>query len=506
MKVLMKTKTVTGAALALALVAYAGTTWYFGGEAQKRYEAALAKVQEVLGPRALVSHQYERDFWTSQAKAVVQWAPPPASEAGADSTSQASSQPIRLTVHTSVQSGPLVGMRLVAAETESRFSMDGLDASAKQQWAQISAPTVSTVHHVSGGHELDLAMPGGETRDQEQGLRWQALALKMHVDASGRHLSGRVDWPQISMSAAAPADDGNEDSDDDSDESDVDTDGEESAAAIAAAPGATGRVTMTMQGMSADFEMDLQDGLWMLAPGHVKGRIDKTVATLTPGDAEAQTLLALDAMDYSLIVERSGNTLNWKTHAQTQGSVGPLVFDAVTMDETVSRIDIEALKFLQATLVDAYQKAAALGDAVDLEEELAPMQATARLLVAALPAYTVKMTSTLDGKQAFLEYGIEIQKAPPEDQALDLAWGLAVLGNSVVHAELRLPKAWLPRLAQASMQNGMSSEQMDAFLRMAETQGYVRQDGDDITSALRFQNGLLHINGKPSALPLPGVH
>ena len=504
MKVLMKTKNVLGAAVALALVAYAGTTWYFGGEAQKRYEAALAKVQEVLGPRALVSHQYERGFWTSKAKAVVQWAPPPASEGGADSASLATSQPIRLTVDTSVRNGPLVGMRLVAAETESRFSMDGLDASAKQQWAQMSAPTVTTVHHVSGSHDLDVAMPAGEISDQEQGLRWQPLILKMHVDASGSHLSGRVDGPEFSMSAVAPTDDDNEDSDDDSDESDADTDRDESATAVAAEPGAIDRVTMTMQGMSADFEMDLQDGLWMLAPGHVKGRIEKTVATLTPGDAEAQTLLALDAMDYSLIVQRSGNTLSWKTNAQTKGSVGPLGFDAITMEETVSRIDIEALKFLQATLVDAYQKAAELGDAVDLVEELAPMKNIARLLVASLPAYTVKMTSTLDGKQAILEYGIEIQKAPPEDQTLDLAWGLALLGNSVVHANFRLPKAWLPHLAQAITQNAMSSDQMDAFLSMAETQGYVRQEGEDITSALRFEDGSLHINGKPRALPLPG--
>ena len=132
------------------------------------------------------------------------------------------------------------------------------------------------------------------------------------------------------------------------------------------------------------------------------------------------------------------------------------------------------------------------------------MKNIARLLVASLPAYTVKMTSTLDGKQAILEYGIEIQKAPPEDQTLDLAWGLALLGNSVVHANFRLPKAWLPHLAQAITQNAMSSDQMDAFLSMAETQGYVRQEGEDITSALRFEDGSLHINGKPRALPLPG--
>ena len=58
---------------------------------------------------------------------------------------------------------------------------------------------------------------------------------------------------------------------------------------------------------------------------------------------------------YSAAIERTGSTLGWTTKAQTQGSVGPLVLEAVGLEETVSRIDVEAVKLFQKALVAAYR-------------------------------------------------------------------------------------------------------------------------------------------------------
>ena len=41
-----------------------------------------------------------------------------------------------------------------------------------------------------------------------------------------------------------------------------------------------------------DFDMQIEDGLWMLAPGSGKGRFDKIVLTRAQGDAKRFTLLA----------------------------------------------------------------------------------------------------------------------------------------------------------------------------------------------------------------------
>lgn len=478
----MKTKTVVGAAVVLVLISYAGATWYFGSKAQNGYEEALVKAQKFLGPKALVSHEYQRGFWTSNAKAVVRWKP----SAQADDSNTLASLPMQMTVDSTLRHGPLVGARLAAAVVQSRISVDGQDAVAQQVLAKVNPPTVTTVHHLAGGHAIDAVLPAGELGDAAHGMRWQALQYHMHVDSAGRHLTGRFEWPAVSLSSVKPPEEDDEDT------------GEEPApeAQAQAQTGPVESFTLALQGMHADFKVELEDGLWLLAPGSATGKVEKTVVSLHKGDAAAQTLLALDAMDYSMVVERTGATLGWKTKAQTKGSVGPLLFDAITLNETVSRIDIEAMKLLQASLVDVYQKAAAQGEAHDPQEELASLSQAAPLLVAALPAYTMQMTATLEGKQGHLEYGAEIQKAPGAEQLQGAGLGPALMQGGALHAKLRLPTAWLPGMAKAFTQQEMSAEDLSGFVGMAEAQGFVRQAGEELISELRFEGGLLQINGK----------
>ncbi|MCB1974249.1 MAG: DUF945 family protein, partial [Burkholderiaceae bacterium] len=262
------------------------------------------------------------------------------------------------------------------------------------------------------------------------------------------------------------------------------------------------RFTMALQGMGGDFDMQIEDGLWMLAPGSGKGRFDKIVLTRAQGDAAPQTLMALQDLRYSAAIERTGSTLGWTTKAQTQGSVGPLVLEAVGLEETVSRIDVEAVKLFQKALVAAYRadptQAALLADPPGdaLWKEAAP------LFVAALPAYAVKLSATLEGQQAMLEYGAEIQTAPTADEVQARGWGPALLKGSVLHAGLRLPKAWLPRIVQAMGQQDMPAEQIDAMVGMAQAQGFVQQEAEHLTSAVRLEGGKLQLNGKALDLPM----
>ena len=58
----MNKKTALGAAVALAVVAYGGATWYLGQRAQASYQEALEEVRKVLGAETVVSQDYQRDF------------------------------------------------------------------------------------------------------------------------------------------------------------------------------------------------------------------------------------------------------------------------------------------------------------------------------------------------------------------------------------------------------------------------------------------------------------
>lgn len=484
-KIPMSKKNIVGAAVVVLLAAYGGATWYMGESARKHYEEALEEAKGFLGPQAVVSHQYERGFWTSHAKLVLQWSLP----AAADADDAPVPQPIRIAVDSTLRHGPLAGARLAAAVVESRFAVEGLDENARQLLAKVSPPTLTTVHRLMGGHDIHVAMPAGEMGEGDQRVNWQALTYKMSIDATRRKVSGSFQWPEMNLSGVQTHPSYQDDEDDDS---------------LASAPsGPAERFTMALQGMGGDFDMQLEDGLWMLAPGSGKGRFDKIVFTRTQGDAPVQTLLDLQDLRYSAAIERTGNTLGWITKAQGQGTVGPLVFEAVGLEETVSRIDVEAVKLFQKVLLTAYRSDPAQvallladpqGDA--LWKEAAP------LFVAALPAYAVKLSATLEGQQATLEYGAEIQTAPTANEVQEQGWGPALLKGSLLHAGMRLPKAWLPRIAQAMGQKDMPADQIDAMVGMAQAQGFVKQEADQLITAVRMEGGKLQLNGKALDLPM----
>ena len=104
-KIPMSKKNIVGAAVVVLLAAYGGATWYMGESARKHYEEALEEAKGFLGPQAVGSHQYERGFWTSHAKLVLQWSPP----AAADVDDAAVPPPIRIAVDSTLRHGPLDG-------------------------------------------------------------------------------------------------------------------------------------------------------------------------------------------------------------------------------------------------------------------------------------------------------------------------------------------------------------------------------------------------------------
>ena len=482
----MSKKNIVGAAVALALAAYGGATWYMGKAAHQHYEEALAEAKNFLGPQAVVSHEYQRGFWTSDAKLVLQWSPHALADAddAGDAGDASAPAAMRITVDSHLRHGPLAGARLAAAVVESHFSTEGLDEHARQMLAKVSPPTLNTVHHLMGGYDIHFALPAGEMGDGDQLLRWQELTYQMGIDAARRHVNGSFKWPAMDLSGrqntAAEQDDEDEEADDSVAE----------------------HFTLALQGMEGDFKAQIEDGLWMLAPGSGKGKFDKVVMTRTQGDAAAQTLLALQDLRYFAAIERTGNTLGWTTKAQSQGSIGPLVFDDLGWEETVSRIDIEAAKLFQKALLAAYYadpaQAALLEDAQGdaLWKEAAP------LFVAALPAYAMKLSAALEGQQATLEYGAQIQTAPTAGAVQERGWGPALLQGSVLHAGMRLPKAWLPRMAVAVGQEEMADDQIDAVLGMAQAQGLVQQEDDHLVGAVRMEGGQLQLNGKALDLPM----
>ncbi|RYF55780.1 MAG: DUF945 family protein, partial [Comamonadaceae bacterium] len=266
-----------------------------------------------------------------------------------------------------------------------------------------------------------------------------------------------------------------------------------------------------MQGMKGEFNMQLEDGLWLLAPGQGKGTFGKLTVTRAPATAAGaaagtapEPLMALQDLAYGVTIERNGGHLGWVTNMRGSGSVGTVALESVEFNETVSRIDVEAVKLVQKALLDAYKAERNTATAAAEMPWAASLMEAAPKFVAALPAYAVKLSAKVDGEQGELQYGVELKAVPDAQQIAEGSWGAAMLKSSALHASLRLPKAWLPRMAQAAGTKAPKPEEMDMMLGMAQAQGFVKQEGNHLTSAVRMEDGKVVLNGKEIAVPMMG--
>ena len=487
----MNKKAAWGTAAVLVVAGYGAATWYFGERAHGAYQEAVDELRKLVGPEVLVSQQYTKGFWSSQGQLVLQWTPPAADqEEDGDETDAAPAvapQPIRITVENTVRHGPLAGWRLAAAVVETRIGkVDGVDDTMRKAFAKVSTPTLTTVRNLTGSHRIALAWPAGEVGDGTDLVRWQPLDYRMTLNADRSRLRGDFAWPEFTLQ---------------SQHAETESDDEP-----ADAPTEAATYTVAVQGMKGDFDVQFQDGLWLLAPGQGTGTfgkltVSRTLATAAAG-APPEPLMALQDLSYRVAIERTGGHLGWVTTMRGAGSVGSVALESVELNETVSRIDVEAVKLVQKALTDAYKADADTTlSAAEVPWAASLMEAVPKF-VAALPAYAMKLSAKVDGEQGELQYGIELQSVPDAQQIAEGAWSQALLKSSALHASLRVPKVWLPRMAQAAGTKVPKPEEMDAMLGMAQAQGFVKQDGAHLTSAMRMENGKVVLNGKEIAVPL----
>lgn len=62
-----------------------------------------------------------------------------------------------------------------------RFALEGLDAKAGTLLAKAQAPTLTTVHGLTGSHRMKLIVPAGELGDEEVTMRWQEMKTELVI-------------------------------------------------------------------------------------------------------------------------------------------------------------------------------------------------------------------------------------------------------------------------------------------------------------------------------------
>lgn len=486
------------AALAVAAVAYGGGTWFLGQRTQDNYQEAVAELRKALGSDVVVTDEYHKGFLSSQARLTLQWTPKTDTAAGPPP------QPVRLVVDSAVRHGPWAGARLAAAVVDSRFALQGLDAQTLSRLGKASAPTLTTVHRLTGGHDIHFVLPAGEMGDDEVTVSWQEMVYDMGIGRKGQSLQGTFRMPELAIAGLPDSKArrlGVEEEENDMDEAGGEAQ-DAAEAAMAALP--SDRTTMSIQGVEGRFDNAVIDGLWGIGPGTASFRVARAHASVTPG-AGGETKALLDVKDIlgSYAIDSTGTTLGMRSQVKAAGRIGPIDFESIGFEEKIQRISIEAIRNVQRVVLDAYRAGGAAQAATALEEQGARLlEDNAPRLVAALPAYSMKVQATYLGKTGELEYGGEVQKAPSEAEMAQTGWKPALIKGAVLHAGARLPKAWVLPLMQSTGKPDVKPQEVDAMVGMAQSAGYLRQEGELLTSSVKLESGQLVLNGK--TMPLPG--
>lgn len=478
--------------VAAAVVAYGGATWYVGQRVQTDYQEVVAELRKALGDDVVVSNDYDKGFFSSKARLVLRWAPAPHEEGGP------APEPLRLVVDSAVRHGPLAGARIAGAVIDSRFALEGLDADAQARLAKASSPILTTVHHLTGSHDVHFQLPAGEMGDSEgMAMRWHEMVYDMAISRDGRHLQGSFRLPEFGLTgipdeSALAESEGEPEEENDNDET--------------AAVEPVDRTSIQLQGMDGRFDVTAIDGLWGIGPGKGDFRMERAFVSMLPAaGGDAKPLLDVKNVAGNYAIDAANGTLGMTTQLKAAGRVGPIDFEALSAEEKIQRISIEAIRSFQRVVLDSY-RAGGIANAVAAIEQQGTtvLMENAPRLVQALPAYSMQLKATYQGKTGELQYGGEVKRAPSEAEVAQAGWGPALMKTSTLQASARLPKAWMLPLAHATGRPQATERDVDAMLGMAQSSGYVRQEGEFVTSTVQLQSGQLNLNGKTMPLP-PGL-
>ncbi|MEP6558713.1 MAG: DUF945 family protein [Burkholderiales bacterium] len=480
-------KTAWGVAVvAVAAIGYAGASWTIGQQIEQRYTDEYDRALSMLGVGNVISHDYERGWFTSVGHTVIEFEVPeelfgvqhPATEPPAETDPDIEVEPkfrtVRLHLEDRVRHGPLPGWRIAAATIESRLTeVEGIDDATRQAFAGAKAPYLNTLFAFGGSYHGDFVLPAGEVRQPKLVAQWQQFDSTVDGTADTNRVKGKLNWPQMTMTPTAvdgtPAD----------------------------------SIRIVMRGMTGDFEMDQpQDGQpWMSAQGTYKGRIEEiSLRRVGDGTSAEPPLLACNDMQLHSNTTLDGALLNMKLNLTSRGSVGGLAIDSLRLDSTLDRLDLEAMNSLKGLMQPAADPIAPNPDAQAGPE----VNAVIEQLLVAKPAYAVKFTAALGGQDGEFGYRLAVVDAPnqassafPPGMPPNLLL-LSLLSQRVEgDANLLLPKSWLPAIANAVADPKLSVQSMKTVLDGLVAQRMLVADAQGWRADLKLKQGAVLLNGQP---------
>lgn len=458
----MKTSHKLLAAVVVATGAYAATSWWLGGQVEAQYTARLERTSQLLAGKLTWQRTYRRGLFSSSQDWVI-------SIPMADPSGAGGQAPVRVRLHSDIRHGPVASGKLVAAVDHTRVEhIEGLPRELVQN-VKLGGPlTATTVQELRGTWRSDVNMPGGTAMLQLDGddgtlaVTWEPAQTRVRGDSSYREVNGTTRWAGLHADVAQ----------------------------------ADRQAALTLTDWSSRYHVNLDADAWLLTPAHVSATVGSFLLTETSaGPADSSTpAFSLSNIEYDLDRSASGDFIELRQNLGAEGQLGAISLDKLEAEQTLERLDQQALRELQPLLLAALFS----GSPQEALDEQA-LESVMRQLTDAGPAYSERISAILDGASGHLQWRVALapKTSAPGGSRLALPFQLELLSRLSGQAQLQLPESWLPAIArQVQETGGPSAEALQEQLDALVAQGLLRKDGADYTLHGEYGDGRLSINGQ----------
>ena len=452
------------ALVAIALI-YPAATWFSGQRIQAVLDEHYADMTS--HPSLKVSERtYERGVFSSTEKVSFEMAMPVAAE---DGTVQAG-EPLRMTISSRIQHGPVPGFEtLAAAMLDSEVVLEGEVGAALRESLGGKAPLVArtVVKFDGGGHSamtspaFELAVPNGTG----QALRIGFSGLKADIDFSAGMRSYTMKGTADGLSMEDPD------------------------------------MLIKLSGLvfDADQHRLFDDEAWLYA-----GKQRATVASMKAEAKEegelGDTRFELERLSYDIDMPGKGEYLDIKALMGTE------VLRVADVDYGPAHYDFSIKHLHGRTLMDLYRKLLEIsGDPAQLAQQtedpaalFAPLAGPAMTLLAHDPEFSIdRISFTSPHGTAALSAEVSLKGVQPDE----LSNPLMLLAKLRASADLSVPQGLLLAFASNEAEDpeeaDLAAAQLQQQLELLEAQGYLQRQGDQVKTSAAFSQGQLTVNGRP---------
>ncbi len=452
----MNKTAIWGGVAGLAAAVIVGGSIWSGSVAQTRIQSEFGQIGKAI-PLHISEASYERGLFSSQHTFKIQL--------GCDKDAAANSP--ALTIRQRIQHGPLpgfisLGRAAIETELETPAELRALLKNGAETPALIKA---RTVFGLAGGHSTKVSTAALEFQEgKSKGqLSVKELVLQIRQSSSGK-ITYELNWPGMTGVSL----------------------GDKSA----------GNVEVEAFSVRGETAFDASNPLWFAV-----GKVDVDLKSF---DLDIQSPTGKPVkMAFSKITSDSETTaenglLNNVSRLRGQGSVNDLQLSKLRFDTSFKRLHAPTYaQLLQGLLTPQSLCGGAAQSALAAPGE-AGVAAMAALLVHDPELAVDALELEIDGFAGEMAYSFGT-KGLTQEELKSAEARSALLNKSYVSGHFEIPTVWLEKIIidAAPSRQAQDKAMLEAMITQAVDQGYVKREGNFLSSKFKVEKGVIQVNDKP---------